>query len=299
MAEETKVDNMPAGAGTQEAPKPEAKQETKTELTFREKMLGDKIKHKEPPKEPPKDPDAKIEDDPAALAKNQALNGDANPENADEHKRKTAKDRIQELAREKNAHKADAELKAKEIERLQAELARIKGTPDENKSEKDKYKEVYIEEKLVEHQNQVRAELHDYVAQHQNPEMFVANYDYYMPLLAKNDEWTVKQIAKHPEKIAMFDKFFEAMTKGVFTIQQWIEAPQPLKMQKIIDLKNSLTAPAEPQKPDAKTETKPEETKKEIPDSIVPDKQAGYNPENKEYKKGEAFRKAWEKGRTK
>jgi len=307
MAEETKVDNMPAGAGTQEAPKPEAKQETKTEAkqetkaepTLREKMFGGKInKKEEKPNEDSSKPDAESNSEPKKdKAEEEKPNADGQPA------KKGAKERIQELAREKNAYKSDAELKAKEIERLQAELARIKGMSDENKSDKDKYKEVYIEEKLTEHQNQVRAELQDYASKHENPEMFVANYDYYMPLLSKHDSWTISQIAKYPEKIAMFDKMFEAMTNGAFSIQEWVNAPQPLKMQKIMMLNKLVKGELDHKKPEgdapAEETKKPEETKKEIPDSVVPDKQPGYNPENKESKKGETFRKVFEKGRTK
>jgi hypothetical protein len=282
MNEEIKVDNMPAGAGTQEAPNQtttETKVETKTEPTFREKMFGDKIK----PKEEPKNDEQK--DKPDAVDENKTDAADAKKE---EPKKKGAKDRIQELAREKNSYKEQVSLKDQEIERLSKELQNLQAKK-ENRTVKDDYREVFIEEKLKENMRAIQTELQEYSSNHENPEMFETNYNYYMPAFNQHDPWTIQQISKFPEKIAMFDKFFEAMTNGVFTPQEWINAPQPLKMQKINELRKLLNAPKETQQVQT--------PKPAIPDSIVPNLNPKHEPMNPNNNKGVAFRKAFERGR--
>jgi len=247
-------ERMPEGTvGTQETvQKPAAEQaasETKEAPkapTLSEQMFGGKIKPKEEPKQPDSDeqpPDA---------------------QNAQQPK-KGAKERIQELAREKNTYKADAEEKAKEIDRLKSELMALQKTEEKDKTAKDQYREAVIEEKLKEHMTEMQAELMDYSAKSGNPEMFETNYNYYIPILNEHDPWTISQIIKFPERTAMLDKFFQAITSGVFSVQEWVEAAQPLKMQKIMDLRKLVQEGGKP------AETKKEEPKKNIPDSVVPD----------------------------
>jgi len=285
MFEEKLSEETTAGAEvTQEsAPTVETKQEQKPEPkkepTLRDKMFGDKIKQKEEPK------NEEQANKPDVLDDNKTDAGEVKKE---EPKKKGAKERIQELAREKNSYKEQSEKKDQEIIRLQKELQELQAKK-EGRTSKDDYREVVIEEKLKENMRAIQTELQDYASKHENPEMFETNYNYYMPVFNKHDAWTVQQISKFPERYEMFDKFFEAMTNGTFSPQEWINAPQPLKLQKINELRKLIATP--------KQEPKKEITKS-IPDSIVPNLNPKHEPMNPDNSKGVAFRKTFEKGKT-
>lgn len=311
-----KVENTTAGAVTQEAPKQtatEAKAEAKTEPTLVEKMFGSKVKLTKKPEETKDDtksdnPDSSNTSNPVDSKieqgdKDGADNLDNNTQNpnqpASQTHKKTAKERVQESRREVKKYREESEAKAREIERLTTELQRFQSMKEEDKTPKDQYREVYAEERMREIHNQIHNELNDYVTNHENPQMFQTNYEYYIPILNKNDPWTVQQFHKFPEKLKMYDLFFQAMTGGVFSPQDWINAPQPLKLQKLIDLQkmasgesNNATAPASESK-------KEEPQKKVVEDSVVPDLKKGGTSETINKSQESVFKKVFEKGRTK
>jgi hypothetical protein len=267
MTEEIMNDSTTAGAGvTQEPAQAQESAEAKSEPTLREKMFGDKISKAEPeaekeePGEPPRQGFTK----------------------------KSAKETVQKYAREKNEWKAKAEAGAAEVERLSEELHRLQEMSQEGKTAKDVHREVLYEEQMQEHHRQARAELSDYASKlPDGGEMFKMNYDYYMPALLQHDGWTVRQISKFPEKVQMFDRLFASMTAGVFSPQDWISAPQPVKMQKIAELRRLISQQAPPA----------DGARKDIPDSVVPDRNPRHQP-GKPAGKGATFYKVWSKGRT-
>ncbi len=295
MTEEQKV-NPAAEAdavanATESQAAPEAKPATETPAPakdIRERMFGDKIKRNKPSSEEKKPEgesptDAKLEETPKANAQEQQ------PEL--EQRKKGAKERIQELARGNKALKEEAALKDSEIARLSAELEKLKGVKDEDKSQKDWAREVYLEDKLAGEHGKIVNELQDYVSKHQDPEAFETNYDYYMPIFNNYDPFTVNQILKYPEKIAMFDKLYEAITNGAFTMQEWINSPQPLKLLKIKELRsyvNGSSAPATPQTPAP--------AQKQVPDSIKPVVSNKTSEPFDSSTKGSTFKKVFEAG---
>ena len=206
----------------------------------------------------------------------------------DAPKKKTAQDRIQETIRDKKKAQADLEAKSKEVEKLQAELAKYQHTPDQYKNPKDFYREAVIEDKLKENLRNLQTDLQSYHRNHANPDVFKTNYDYYTPIIQRSDPWTISQISKFPEKWAMLDEFYQAMTDGVFSVKEWIEAPAPMKMQKISDLRKLV-----------KEKNKPAEVHvKQVADSVLPPDQTNHNPNNKPSAEAvfqRVFRQGWKK----
>jgi hypothetical protein len=292
MAEETKVETT-AEAGIQEASKQtttDAKVESKP-VSIREQMFGKKVKTAEPV--PPSD-DAKAKEQPAdtkpAEGKETPKEGDTEPA----HGKNSAKERIQESRREVKKWKAEAEAKAAEIERLTAEVNKYHAMKTEDMSPRDQLKEVYAEEKLNELHTQLHQELVDYCDNCEDPQMFETNYNYYTPLLQKEDPWTMQQIMKFPEKLKMFDLFFQTITNGTLDVNAWIKSPQPVKMnclrllQKQANGENTaVPANAEPAKA---------EPPKVVADSVVPDLKKGGTSEIADKSKGSTFYKVFNKG---
>jgi vacuolar-type H+-ATPase subunit I/STV1 len=190
---------------------------------------------------------------------------------------KTENDRIRDLIKEKKTYKAD-------LEKLQAELNALKSIKEEEKSAKDHAMEAQLEIKVSERMQEAENDLQAYAYALDDMESFVTNYDYYIPLIAKGDPWTIEKIDSYPEKWAMLDKLTRAMTEGVFSVQDWINAPMPLKLKKLNMLASQIRADQNQPAP-----------KKEVPDSIVPEtKTQGSKIEPPDQgKRGKAFEKAF------
>jgi hypothetical protein len=262
MTEEAIEPKTPAGAeGMQESAPTEAKQE-QSSRTFTEKMFNLKSK--------PKDDAPKTDSE--SSPNNQPLNGDG--VQSVQQKPKSAKDRIQELAREKNAYKEQAESKSAEVDRLKAEIQKYKDMKPDEMTARDQIRAIQAEDKMNEIEIQTANELHDYIISLDNSDEFIASYDYYAPLLLEQDPWTVKQIHNYPEKFKMYDVMFQAMNNGVFRLGDWLATPNPIKLQKIKMMRDIARgdiiledAPA------------PVNAKKKIPDSVVPDLKSSHEPQ--------------------
>jgi len=275
MSEERKLE-MPATEGTQASVNAEA-----ATPDLRQQMFGSKTSKKtgEADKSHEASGQPQASEPAAPLA-------DGSPESNLENAGKKTKERVQELAREKNKWKSQAEAGTQEIERLQAELKQLQQIKENDKTNKEQLRELYIEEKLKEHIAQSESELREYISTLDEPDMFVENYNYYVPLFQDHDAWTLSQIEKFPEKNKMLDIFFQAMTNGVFSHDEWIKAPNPLKMQKILDLRDfarNKSAPANPV---------PQTPSKQIPDSTVPNLHTKHDP-SKPPSKGSTFYKVF------
>jgi len=270
--------NAPAEAeGMQESASTVPSTQEKTEPSIREKMFGDKINKKENKNETdPKDP---------KQADKAEANNPANPEAAPNPSAK--KDRIQQLAREKNKYKAELDAKNKELEQAKAELAKLHQNP--NPTVKQQMREYFLEQKVDAGMKSIQTDLQTYKSKHTDPEMFETNYNYYMPILQKHDRWTEATIAKFPEKIEMFDRFFSAFTNGELDLRAWVNAPQPQKIAAINRLRKEV------QNSKAVAASKP--IMQGIPDSITPNFNPSHDPEIKGV--GAVFKKVFERGRNK
>jgi len=296
--------------GKQESASTVSKQEQKSEPTIREKMFGGKVKHNDDKNEEAKNDDKDNSDSTDGIdstnggdgAGSKPDKGDKGGANAVENvppqvHKKSAKERIQELAREKKSYKEQVSQKDQEIARLQQELQELQAKK-EGRTSKDDYREVVIEEKLKENMRAIQTELQDYASKHKDPAMFETSYNYYMPVFNEHDPWTVTQISKFPEKIAMFDKFFESMNNGAFTMQEWISAPQPLKLKKLLDLQKIANGETDkPAMPKASNMSEVSK-KKPVEDSVVPDLKKGGTSESIDKSKGSTFNKVFQRGRT-
>jgi hypothetical protein len=87
-----------------------------------------------------------------------------------------------------------------------------------------------------------RFKLQEYANNHENPEVFEANYDYYTPLLNEKDPWTIEQIGGYPspEKWIIADKLYAAMANGSLTLKDWIARPKSLKEEYLKSLSSKL-----------------------------------------------------------
>jgi len=296
---------MPAAEGTQASATPELAKKPETTTTpatapastpagLRQQMFGNKTS-----KKPEAEPDKKQEAAPQSSdqkatepEKDDNASQQEQGEKATEpHKPKTAKDRIVELANEKNEWKNKALESSEKLAKLQAELEELKAIKDEDKTAKEQYREFFLEEKLKEQEQAAIAEVNDYVAASGDPDMFIANYNYYMPKFQRDDAWTIAQIERFPEKLKMLDMFFKTMTAGVFTMDEWLKAPEPLKMQKILDLRKIILNPPKPPAKAAE-QTPAAPAAKDLPDSVVPNLNPKHDAEQPKAK-GSTFNKVF------
>lgn len=284
--------NMPAETGTQEVSKNAADQKTepKAELTIREKMFGSK---------------ASKAKDPLPTAEAAEPKAAADGETA----KKTAKDRVMESRREAKAAKEEAErLKTvadkeraerehaqKEMEQMQAELSMLRSIDDKNKSPRDLHREIVYEEKLNEAVEKLQNDLNGYCMAHKDPQMFMDIYNYYTPELANKDPWTLNKMHLFPERFKMLDIMYEAITNGIFTLDDWAKAPPPMKMQKLLELQKLARGSANPPAKAAKGEPNANSA---MPDSVVPDFPEKPDIQNSATK-GAAFKRAFERRRGK
>jgi len=180
-----------------------------------------------------------------------------------------AKERIQQLARERNEYRERAERAEKQV----AELENLKKMKEEDKRPKDWAREAVLEEQITAQQNEMRNRLVHYMNSHENPQQFQANYDYYTPLFTQKDPDTIKIISSYPEAIEMLDAFYNAFTQGTATPQQWIDLPLPDKVRRIGILRDSLLQAKEQAAsphPAPAPATQPPQTAKQVPDSVKP-----------------------------
>jgi len=304
MEAETEVKNdntTPAGAEGKQESAPTAKPEATAEPTIREKMFGGKVAKKED----------KSSAEPEKPAEQPSEATDGNEGETAQTGKKTAKDRIQESRREVAAAKAATEAKAKELEAktkeleakaaeveyVNSELQKLKAMKEEDKTTKDLHREVMYEERMRESMAILQGELDAYAMSCKNPQMFVEGYNYYTPLLAEKDVWTVKYLSRFPERFKMMEVLYDAFTNGVFTVEEWAAAPRPMKMQKIMQIQkiaNDRDAKPVPEKEaPAKPDQETAKPQKVVADSVVPDFDDKHAPENTP-SKGAAFKRSFE-----
>jgi len=206
----------------------------------------------------------------------------------EEQHKKTARDRIQQLAREKNEWKEKAEKAEAQI----AELERLRKIPDDRMSARDIAREAYLQEQVVAQQDEMRSRLINYMQNHENPKQFEANYNYYTPLFLQHDPETIKAFSEYPNVVEMLDCFYQAFTSGAATPEQWVNLPYPDKVRRIGILSKSLSqAKEQAANPQPAQQQQPA---KQVPDSIKPvisnSPNTPHDPNN-EANKGSTFKR--------
>jgi hypothetical protein len=270
-------ETAPEAAEAKTTPTPAANAEPKKENPndIRIKMYGDKVKpkeSKEPEKEAPKPEDAGKPKEKTEDSKEEKL------------EKKTASERIQETRRELLAER-ERRLKAEqENKKLLDELIELRKIEDKDKTPKEQFREILIEEKLNENMAKNNSELDKFVYSltENEAEEFKVNYDYYIPALSQHDPDTLKFIGQYPQKYEMISEFAKAVNSGIFTLQEWVNTPTPVKYRKLQELANIMQLPPEERAkiisptPPATTPggvpaaTAPGQKTKEVPNSIVP-----------------------------
>jgi hypothetical protein len=234
-------------------------------VSIREKMFGDKVKKPEvSPVEPKKD-------EPSVPQK------------------KGARERIQEVARERNAER-EARMKAEsETKRLQDELKELKSMNEEEKSQRDIFKEIHLEDKIREQYEKNFSDLTNYRESLDDGvrESFDMNYDYYVPALNRYDRESLEIIWSYPQRFEMLDFLMKTINSGQFSLQEWVNAPMPMKYEKIKTLAEFVLNPQQSVAP---------VPKKEVPDSIVPNLKSKSEVEVDAVERGSTFKKVFERG---
>lgn len=165
---------------------------------------------------------------------------------------KKAKDRIQELAREKNKYKAD-------FERVQKELEELKKMKDEDKKPKDWAREALLEDKVKEEIEISEKELLDYANNHPNRDRFVERYNTITPELMKAAPGIEKVFNSFgPDRWKIIDEIYDGIATGRYNWNAIVSTP-------LITIKEMCYQWLDEQK-------KPEPPKKleSIPESIKP-----------------------------
>jgi len=298
MSEEAKEEASDDKAAPASAPADAVKSQPEAagqanRMDIRQEMFGGKVKKAAPPNtDKPKEPGEEPENTTEAKESDAASNDKATP----------SQKRIQELAREKNAER-EMRLKLEEYNRqLIEELNQLKNIKDEEKTPREQIREIMLENTLAENQKREVEELSKYRLSlpEAEAEEFAVNYNYYIPILTEKDPHIMEFIGAYPQKYAMIDMLAKTINSGQFTLEQWINAPVPVKYKKVQELARFVSMPPEERSkyvaPRHNAAPPPPPPKKDVPDSIVPNLKSKLDVEDGGPKEpGYFFRKAFNK----